>query len=194
MTEHRQEEQVATAEPFRPIRGSARIGLSDLILFILVWHLKRLGIVLLALVAFIGISFWQLFNNLGVSPGDLPGASDVVMDSLRDTLALMGGAIVGMLVLFMLLRVVLLPWIALWRAGRDRRTFTWIIDETGIRRIDALGAESLLPWSNILKVKSERRVFWLKVKPRGWRYLLWRAFTMEDQARLRELASRMVAD
>ena len=94
-----------------------------------------------------------------------------------------------MLVLFVLLRVVLLPWFALWRTGRDRRTFTGSSMEIGIRRIDALGAESLLPWSNILKVKSERRVFWLKLKPRGWRYLLRRAFTTEDQERLRELAS-----
>jgi hypothetical protein len=143
--------------------------------------------------AFIGFSYWRLFGDLGVSPGELkPGMTDVMMASLRESLALMGGAIVGMLVLFILLRVVLLPWFALWRTGRDRRTFTWIIDETGIRRIDALGAESLLPWSNILRVKSDRRVFWLKVKPRGWRYLLRRAFTTEDQERLRKLASRMV--
>ena len=179
-------------QPFRPIRGSARIGLSDLILFILVWHLKRFAILLLILVAFIGFSCWRLFNDFGVSPGDLdPGTADLVMASLRDTLALMGGAVVAMLLLFMLLRVVLLPWFALWRAGRDRRTFTWIIDETGIRRIDALGAENLLPWSTIVKVKSERRVFWLKVKPRGWRYLLRRAFSVEDQERLIELAQRM---
>ncbi|HEX3536504.1 MAG TPA: YcxB family protein [Stellaceae bacterium] len=179
-------------QPFRPIRGSARIELSDLIRFILVWHLKRFAIVLLILVAFIGFSFWRLFYELDVSPRDLEsGTADLVIASLRDTLALMGGAIVGMLVLVVLLRVVVLPWFALWRAGTDRRTFTWIIDETGIRRIDGLGAESLLPWSNIVKVKPERRVFWLKVKPRGWRYLLRRAFSAEDQERLRELALRM---
>ena len=182
-------------DPFRPIRGSARIELSDLMPFMLVWNLKRLGIVLVVMVAFIGFSFWRLFGNLGVSPGDLPpGTSDAVMASLRDSLILMGGAIVGLLVLFLLLRVVLLPWFALWRAGGERRTFTWVIDENGIRRVDALGAESLLPWSNIQKVKSERRVFWLKLKPRGWRYLLRRAFTAEEQQRLRELASRMAPD
>lgn len=179
-------------QPFQPIRGSARIELSDLILFILVWHLKRFAILLLILVGFIGFLFWRLFKDLDLSPGDLdPGTADAVMASLRETVALMGGAIVGMLVLFILLRVVVFPWFALWRAGRERRTFTWIIDETGIRRIDALGAENLLPWSNIVKVKPERRVFWLKVKPRGWRYLLRRAFSTDDQERLRELALRM---
>jgi hypothetical protein len=179
--------------PFQPIRGNARIELSDLILFILVWYLKRFGILLVIMAAFIGFSFWWLFRDLGVLPSDLePGMTDLVMASLREQLTLMGGVIVGMLVLFMLLRVVLVPWFVLWRTGRDRRTFTWIINETGIRRIDALGAESLLPWSNVLKVRPARRVFWLTIKPRGWRYLMRRAFTTEDQERLRDLMSRMV--
>ena len=178
-----------------PIRGSARIELSDLLLFVLVWHLKRLGIVLVVLAAFVGVSLWWLFRDLaGPLSGLEPDMNAQVMASLREQLALLGGAVVGVFVLFLLLRVVLFPWLALWWAGRERRTFTWIIDESGIRRIDALGAESLLPWSNIVRVRSARRVLWLKIKPRGWRYLLRRAFTTEDQERLRELASRMVPD
>jgi hypothetical protein len=92
----------------------------------------------------------------------------------------------------LLLRVVVLPGFALWRMGRERRTFTWVIDETTIRSTDGLGAEGSLPWSNIRRVKPARRMLWLKLKPRGWRYLLLRAFSTEDQLRLRELASRMV--
>jgi hypothetical protein len=160
-----------------------------MLIFMLAWNLKRLGIALLLMTAFIGFSFWWMFKDLTVSPSDL--AADLP-DALRETTMLMGGVIVAGLLLFLLIRVVALPWFVLWRMGRERRTFTWVIDETGIRRTDALGEERLLPWSNILKVKCERRVFWLKLKPRGWRYLLRRAFTTEEQERLRTLALRMV--
>ena len=182
------------ASPAEAIRGSASIELSDVLMLILVWHLKRFGIVLVVMTAFVGWSFWHLFSGLGLSGRDLPpGTTDLALASLRQSLVLLGGASVVLVAAFLLLRVVLLPWFALWRSGRERRTFTWVIDETGIRRTDGLGAQSLLPWSNIVKFRCERRMFWLKVKPRGWRYLLRRAFTTEDQERLRLLAARMIA-
>jgi hypothetical protein len=189
-SDHAQEREAIVTPPFQAIRGNARIELSDLLTFMLVWYLKRLGIMLLLMSAFIGFLFWWMFRDLAVSPSDLPAG--FIPNVLRETAMSTGGLVAVGLIVFVLMRVVVLPWFVLWRMGSERRTFTWVIDETGIRRTDALGAESLLPWSNILKVRCERKAFWLKVKPRGWRYLLRRAFTTEDQERLRALAARMV--
>ena len=77
--------------------------------------------------------------------------------------------------------------------GRDRRTLTYAIDDAGIRTGDALGAELLLPWSNVSRAIVTKRMLLLRLKPRGWRYVILRGFSPEDVTRIREIASRKVA-
>jgi len=177
----------------QPIRGSARIELFDLVLMVLASGLKQLGLYLLLVAAFFAYATWRFWGDVGPSaPGFDQHEWDAAMASMRAPLMQMAAISVAAILVFLFLRVVVLPWFALWRMGRERRTLTWVIDEAGIRRTDALGEEGMLPWSNIARFTTARRVFWLKLRPRGRRYLLRRAFTHADQERLRELAARMV--
>jgi hypothetical protein len=179
---------------FAPITGSVRIELTDVVGLALVRQLKGFALYLVFLAAILAALFWVICRSLGVSPIALwPGDGDPALAGLGASLAWMVAELLAAILLILLCVTILLPWFVLWRMGRERRTFTWIVDENGIKRIDALGAESLLPWSNVVRVRPERRALWLKVKPRGWRYLLSRAFTEEDQERLRQLAARMVS-
>ena len=176
-----------------PIRGSARIELSDLVLMVLAAGLKQLGVYLLLVAAFLGFAVWRLWShNELASPGIDQHAWDEAMADLWYPVLRMAGFFILAILGFLFLRAVVLPWFALWRMGRERRTLTWVIDEAGIHRSDALGEANLLPWSNIAKFTTARRVFWLRLRPRGRRYLLRRAFSPADQERLRELAARMV--
>ncbi len=180
-------------EALEPIRGEVRIELSDLLATLVAWNLKRLGLMLLVVGAALAGLFWWSLRSLDLAPGQLgPAERAALFGSLRLALVQMGGLTLALVAVFLLLRAVVLPWIALRRLGRDRRTLTWTIDETGIRRRDALGEENLLPWSNIRRVQWAERVIWLTVEPRGRRYLLARAFTPQDHERLRTLAARMV--
>jgi hypothetical protein len=155
--------------------------------------LKQLGVYLLLMAAFIGYATWRFWPDMGPSaPGFDQHEWDAAMAAMRAPLLQMAGFFVAAVLVFLFLRAVVLPWFALWRMGRERRTLTWVVDETGVHRTDALGETNLLPWSNIAKFTTARRVFWLTLRPRGRRCLLRRAFTDADQQRLRELAARMV--
>jgi hypothetical protein len=179
---------------FEPIRGSARIEFRDLARFSLGIALRRLALSTFCVLAILGFSFWRLFSGYGGALRSMDAAEQREMvTTLWESAALTAGIFAFFVVMSLLVWVVLFPAIALWRTGRDRRTLTWVIDETGIRRTDALGAESLLPWSNIQKVRRSRRMLWFKLRPNGWRYLLRRAFSPEDQDRLERLASKMVS-
>jgi hypothetical protein len=151
----------------QPIRGSSTIELSDFVLSQLGGALKGLGV-------------WLGFAAL------------IVIGVARAPLMQVFAILVPAALFALLLQVVAVPMFLTWRISRDKRTASWLIDETGILRTDALGKEDMLPWSNIAKFTTARRVFWLKLRPRGRQWLLRRDFTDADQERLRELAARMV--
>lgn len=94
--------------------------------------------------------------------------------------------------------VLLLAYIALvvpfgvHRMGHGRRALTYRIDESGVRTRDALGAELVLPWSNIARMIFTKRILLIRLMPRGWRYAPLRAFSPQDRPRIRDLASRMI--
>jgi hypothetical protein len=179
---------------FEPIHGKARIELRDLVIDTLILAVKRVGFSSLFVLAIIGFSVWYLYADFADALRTMnKEENDEMWNAIRLSLLPLVQIGAPFLVLTLVIWAVVLPAIALWHIGRDRRTLTWVVDETGIRRTDALGAESLLPWSNIQKVKVSRRMLWLKLRPNGWRYLLRRAFAAEDQARLEQLARRMVS-
>jgi hypothetical protein len=180
--------------PFEPIHGSARIELQDLMIDTLTNAMKRLGLSSLFVLSILGFCIWQLHADFGEALRTMDKDENTEMWSgLREALVPVLQVAVPFLLLTLFMSAIVLPAIALWRIGRDRRTFTWVVDEIGIHKTDALGAETLLPWSNIQKVKVSRRMVWFKLRPNGWRYLLRRAFAIEDQARLEQLARRMVS-
>ena len=117
----------------------------------------------------------------------------IAVASLDALPAFLGYALVltPLLILFVLLFITLGVPLAVQRMGRDRRALTYEIDETGIRTKDALGAELLLPWSNVTRSIFSKRMLLLRLRPRGWRYVPMRAFSPGDRTRIRELAVRM---
>jgi hypothetical protein len=128
------------------------------------------------------------FNEARWLGASIPGA-------LLGTLpALLGSAAVFIPIAaaILLLYVVLIVPLTMRRMGRDRRALTYEIDEAGIRTKDALGAELVLPWSNIKRLIFRKRILLLRLRPAGWRYLPLRAFAPDDRTRVGELAVRMV--
>ena len=180
------------AAAFEPIQGTAKLGVWDLVPTMLAVSLKRFGVWLALVVVSVGAFLLFLWWSYGPTVSGMdPRARDAVVLNVRDSLQ---WAVVSVLLAgfsFAVLRVVGLTVLGIWRLGPERRTVTWVIDEVGIRRLDALGAESMVPWSAVVQVQTTRRFVWIKVKPREWRFLLSRAFTAEDHDRLRALMVRM---
>ena len=178
------------SDAFEPIPGQARIGYSDMVRYSAGVAARRLALMALLVGAVLGFTGWQVFFGLPVAV-EAQARAQLAADFWQ-SMGMVGVLMVPWLLALLLFWMVVLPALALWRAGAAGRDLRWVITESGIRRTDGTGAENLLPWGNIRRVSRGRHLLWVQVKPRAWRYLPCRAFSPADVGRLEVLARRML--
>ena len=177
----------------RPVTGAVELKSGDQQRYLLAVFWRRPALLVVVCVIASALSSQsQLVRQFQVARW----SGDSIPVALLGTLPfLLGSAavVIPLVVLFLLLYIGLAIPLGVRRMGRDRRTLTYAIDDAGIRTGDALGAELLLPWSNVSRAIVTKRMLLLRLKPRGWRYVILRGFSPEDVTRIREIASRKVA-
>jgi hypothetical protein len=171
-----------------PVRGSARLTSGDQQRFLLAVLGRRpafLGLVCLTAGAFaIEPLLVRHYDDARWRGASIAGAL------IETAPAILGSSAVVVLIVALVLLVhigLAVPW-SVRRIGPDRRALTYEIDDAGVRTRDGLGAELTLPWSNLTRVVRTKRLLLLRLKPRGWRYVIVRAFAPEDVVRIGELA------
>jgi len=170
-----------------PIEGAAVLGLTDLLRWRL--FLLRRRWIATAMIPLVMAVF-----SIAVIGIDQVNFAITTLTRIRGAAGLMLGYIVIVVLaaliftLWSLLFFPLLDGFMLLRMGRERRALRYEIDETRITTKDALGTELLIPRDNVLRVFMTRHLMVLRVKPRHWRFLVLRAFSPADRARLARIS------
>jgi hypothetical protein len=161
-----------------PLRGSVRTEYRDMLANRLFMLKRRFPLLLL-----FSLIFGVIFSRTRLFRGVAEGQVTVVLGGL------VGAAIVGSIwIAFGLIVLLVLDGLSLALTGTQRRSVEYEVDESKIVTRDALGAELSLPWSNIRKAVFTKRLLLLQLQPRGWRFLMLRAFKPSDLASLRQMA------
>jgi len=177
-----------TMEPMTApsLRGSARIEYQDYFAY-RVFMLKRRG----GLLILFFLIFAAMFINKSIAHkfaiAQATGGSEmtVVLGGLLEV-TLIG--VVGFAVAFIILLGI--DGLNLTLLGKQRRVIEYEADDTKIVTHDALGAELSLPWSNIRNAVFKNRLLMLQIKPRGWRFVMLRAFKAAEVVALHEITVR----
>jgi hypothetical protein len=168
------------------LRGSARIEYQDYFAY-RVFMLKRRG----GLLILFFLIFAAMFINKSIAHkfaiAQATGGSEmtVVLGGLLEV-TLIG--VVGFAVAFIILLGI--DGLNLTLLGKQRRVIEYEADDTKIVTRDALGAELSLPWSNIRNAVFKNRLLMLQIKPRGWRFVMLRAFKAAEVVALHEITVR----
>jgi hypothetical protein len=116
---------------------------------------------------------------------------DIRPAAFWDTFGALAGLWLGVLIVY-LLALLFAGWISFRRMPAPNRQLTYEATFESLETRDATDLALTIPWSLVYGVRSNNKLLIFQVRPRGRRFVPWRAFAAKDRDLLLSFANRSI--